>query len=63
MNVSPEERPNLTKLVDSDLFIFDKYEKLVIRKFACNALKNYSSEEIILKQILYPLRDVIYELN
>ena len=62
LNVNSDERPNLTELAQSDLFKFDKYEKLVLRKFASNAIKCYSGEEILIKQIIYPLRDVLVQL-
>ena len=58
LTVNPDDRPNLIDLAECDLFQFDKYEKLVVNKFAFNTLRCYSEEEIIIKQILEPLRDV-----
>ncbi len=59
LSVNPENRPDLVELYKSDLFKFDKYEKIVIRKFSNNALKSLSGEEIIIKQIVNPIREVI----
>ncbi len=52
------KRPDIEKLIQSDLFKFDNYEMVLVNKFAYNTLRYLSPDAIILKRILIPLREV-----
>ena len=59
LDLDPNKRPTINDIMNSDLFNFDKYEKVIVKKFTLHALKCYSQEDVVKNQILTPLRDVI----
>lgn len=58
LDVYDQNRPELNRLIESDLFKFDNYEMILVNKFAYNTLRYLSPEAIIIKKILIPLREV-----
>ena len=62
LSIDPRQRPLLSSLIQSDLFVFEPQELVLCNKFLINVLNYYSPDNVIYKKILIPLRGICLEV-
>ena len=62
MSVNPKNRPDLSLLEKCDLFVVDDYELILCNKFLDNVLSFYSPSNIIVNNMLFPLRIICAQI-
>ena len=62
MSVNPKNRPDLSLLEKCDLFVVDDYELILCNKFLDNVLSFYSPDNIIVNNMLFPLRIICAQI-